>query len=177
MRALAQRSADSAKEIKTLIHTSSLEVEEGVKLVAETGTSLGQIASKVAAINDVVGSIAANAQSQSLALREVNQAVIQMDKVTQQNAAMAEEATAASRSLATESSSLMSLLKQFQFSAAAPVQTGVPKDKLRWELKKAVPHVFRQNRPVPAGTSAKGEIKPLRAVVSGTTNSDDWQEF
>ena len=177
VRALAQRSADSAKEIKTLIHTSSLEVEEGVKLVAETGTSLGQIASKVAAINDVVGSIAANAQSQSLALREVNQAVIQMDKVTQQNAAMAEEATAASRSLATESSSLMSLLKQFQFSAAAPVQTGVPKDKLRWELKKAVPHVFRQNRPVPAGTSAKGEIKPLRAVVSGTTNSDDWQEF
>eukprot|EP01037_Dinobryon_pediforme_P007289 gene7289-7360_t len=78
---------------------------------------------------------------------------------------------------AMKSSSLMALIKQFHFSAAAPKQAGIPKDLLRWELKKAVPHVFRQNRPVPSGTSANGEIKPLRAVVSGKTNSDDWQEF
>eukprot|EP01037_Dinobryon_pediforme_P016508 gene16508-16686_t len=116
---------------------------------------------------------AANVEQTAAALSDITSTV----ERTAQGAKQAQDIVFGAQSDAKHSdsvsSSLMSLLKQFQFSAAAPVQTGVPKDKLRWELKKAVPHVFRQNRPVPAGTSAKGEIKPLRAVVSGVLNMEE----
>ena len=99
VRALAQRSAAAAKEIKVLISTSSDQVEQGVQLVAETGKSLELIVAKVAEINGVVGDIAAGATEQATGLQEVNAVVNQMDKATQQNAAMVEQSTAASKSL------------------------------------------------------------------------------
>jgi methyl-accepting chemotaxis protein len=113
VRALAQRSADAAKEIKGLISTSTSEVNEGVRLVAETGESLARIVEKVAEINTVVADIASGAQEQAMGLQQVNQVINQMDQVTQQNAAMAEEATAASQSLAKESEQLKWLIEQF----------------------------------------------------------------
>ncbi len=91
VRALAQRSAEAAKEIKSLISASSAQVDQGVKLVAETGSSLEQIKVQVAEINGIVGEIAAGAQEQATGLEQVNTAVSQMDQVTQQNAAMVEE--------------------------------------------------------------------------------------
>ena len=114
VRALAQRSADAAKEIKGLISTSTGQVAQGVQLVAETGKALERIVAKVAEINAVVGDIASGAQEQATGLQQVNTAVNQMDKVTQQNAAMAEQATAASRSLSQESSELSNLVSLFQ---------------------------------------------------------------
>ncbi len=114
VRALAQRSADAAKEIKGLIAASSSEVGNGVRLVAETGDSLARIVVKVSEINSVVGEIAASAQEQATGLQQVNIAVNQMDQTTQQNAAMAEEATAASRSLSQETGQLSGLVGQFQ---------------------------------------------------------------
>jgi methyl-accepting chemotaxis protein len=110
VRALAQRSADAAKEIKALIAASSSEVGNGVKLVAETGESLARIVAKVSEINSVVGEIAASAQEQATGLQQINIAVNQMDQTTQQNAAMAEEATAASRSLSQETGQLSGLV-------------------------------------------------------------------
>jgi methyl-accepting chemotaxis protein len=118
VRALAQRSADAAKEIKGLIAASSGEVGNGVKLVAETGESLARIVAKVSEINSVVGEIAASAQEQATGLQQVNIAVNQMDQTTQQNAAMAEEATAASRSLSQETGQLSGLVGQFQICQA-----------------------------------------------------------
>jgi len=119
VRALAQRSAEAAKEIKGLISTSSSQVEHGVSLVARTGEALGRIATQVADINVVVSEIAGSAEEQATGLAEVNTAVNQMDQMTQQNAAMVEESTAASHSLAGDANDLKALVGQFQTGANA----------------------------------------------------------
>ena len=116
VRALAQRSAQAAKEIKGLISTSSAQVDQGVELVAETGRSLERIMSQVNEINTVVTEIAAGAKEQSSGLDEVNIAITQMDQVTQQNASMVEESTAASHSMSQETDQLASLIGQFRIS-------------------------------------------------------------
>ncbi|MBG0808625.1 methyl-accepting chemotaxis protein [Methylosinus sp. H3A] len=99
VRALAQRSAEAAREIKSLISTSSSQVEDGVALVAQTGKSLDRIVDQVVEANKVVVEIANGAREQATGLAEVNTAVAQMDQFTQQNAAMVEETTAASHGL------------------------------------------------------------------------------
>ncbi|MCR6501272.1 methyl-accepting chemotaxis protein [Shinella sp. CPCC 101442] len=116
VRELAQRSANAAKEIKTLINASSTEVSAGVSLVEETGTSLSDIERRVNEINDRIVSIATAAQEQAVGLREINTAVNQMDQMTQQNAAMVEETSAASQTLAQESGQLASRIAHFQFA-------------------------------------------------------------
>jgi methyl-accepting chemotaxis protein len=118
VRALAQRSATAAKEIKTLISTSGQQVKAGVDLVGETGKALGRIVIQVNEINGIVADIAASAQEQATALHQVNSAVNQMDQVTQQNAAMVEEATAASQSLSQETDELARLVGKFQVGEA-----------------------------------------------------------
>jgi methyl-accepting chemotaxis protein len=122
VRALAQRSADAAKEIKVLISASGRDVESGVKLVAETGRALDRIAEQVAKVNDLVVDIAASAQEQATGLNQVNTAVNQMDQVTQQNAAMVEQSTAASHSLAGEAEDLARLVGRFQTGGADSLQ-------------------------------------------------------
>jgi methyl-accepting chemotaxis protein len=118
VRALAQRSADAAKEIKTLISASGQQVGSGVRLVGETGKALARIVAQVERLNSLVGDIASSAKEQATALGEVNSAVNQMDQVTQQNAAMVEESTAASHSLASEAEALTKLVAQFRIGAA-----------------------------------------------------------
>jgi methyl-accepting chemotaxis protein len=113
VRALAQRSADAAKEIKALIATSHAKVQQGVDLVGETGTSLERIVKRVLEINAVVHEIAGNAADQSAGLAQVNSAVDQMEQSTQQNAAMVEEATAATKQLARQSDELKSIIRSF----------------------------------------------------------------
>ena len=114
VRALAQRSATAAKEIKALISSSSDQVQRGVKLVGETGEALRLIVGRVAEIDQLVGEIAQSAQEQSLGLSQVNTAVNQMDQVTQQNAAMVEEATAAAASLSQEADRLIRSVSTFK---------------------------------------------------------------
>jgi len=113
VRALAQRSADAAKEIKTLIASSSSQVDRGVALVAETGAALKTIAVKVSEIDQLISEIAESSQQQATGLNEVNVAVNQMDQVTQQNAAMVEQATAAAASLRGEAGELERLVARF----------------------------------------------------------------
>jgi methyl-accepting chemotaxis protein len=125
VRALAQRSAEAAKEIKVLIATSTTQVSAGVDLVAQTGKALERIVNQVAQINGVVGEIAASAQEQSSGLQQVNVAINQMDQVTQQNAAMVEESTAASHALAREAQDLARLIGRFKVGGdGAQVQAG-----------------------------------------------------
>jgi methyl-accepting chemotaxis protein len=119
VRALAQRSAGAAKEIKGLISTSATQVGEGVELVAQTGSALARIEQKVAEIDQVVAEIAVSAQEQAAGLQQVSDAMSQMDQTTQQNAAMSEQATAASRSLAEESDRLAKVVGQFQVNGEA----------------------------------------------------------
>ncbi len=125
VRALAQRSADAAREIKTLITTSVEQVGDGVRLVGETGEVLGTIVTEVASITGVVSEIAAAAQEQASSLREVSKSVSEMDKFTQQNAAMVEQSTAASHALAQDVATLVDFTSQFQTEptrAPAPPQ-------------------------------------------------------
>jgi methyl-accepting chemotaxis protein len=184
VRALAQRSAEAAKEIKGLISTSTTQVDHGVRLVAETGKSLERIMSQVAEINEVVGEIAAGAKEQATALQEVNTAINQMDQATQQNAAMVEQSTAASHSLSQETTQLSGLIGQFQVGRAKG------DEPMRRELQKAAPHAFRQPAPGKAPASAprpearNAPARPMRvaakAVVNGAPvggDAEGWEEF
>jgi methyl-accepting chemotaxis protein len=113
VRALAQRSADAAHDIKALITASNDSVAEGVTLVDQTGSTLLKIGERVAAINTQITDIAQSAHNQALRLRQVNVAVGEMDKMTQQNAAMVEQSNAAARSLAEEANDLAALVQAF----------------------------------------------------------------
>jgi methyl-accepting chemotaxis protein len=114
VRALAQRSADAAKEIKALIAESSDHVRSGVALVGETGAALDDIVARVGRIGGLMGQIAQSSREQAAGLAEVDLAVAQMDQVIQQNAAMAEQASAASRGLAGDAVRLQDQVGRFQ---------------------------------------------------------------
>ncbi|WP_309646431.1 methyl-accepting chemotaxis protein [Phenylobacterium sp.] len=117
VRALAQRSAEAAKEIKGLISSSSQHVERGVTLVGETGKSLEVIMSKVTEIDGLISEIALSAQEQATGLGQVNTAVNQMDQVTQQNAAMVEQTNAAASTMRIDSEELARLVGRFRVGA------------------------------------------------------------
>ncbi len=114
MRALAQRSADAAKDIKTLILTSDGQVKSGVELVGEAGNALTRIVKQVTEINGVVSEIASSAHEQATGLAQVNTAINQMDQVTQQNAAMVEQSTAAAHNVKHETEELSRLIARFR---------------------------------------------------------------
>lgn len=119
VRALAERSANAAKEIKVLISVSSGHVGTGVSLVGETGRELEQIVVAVQQISENIAAIVTASREQSTGLSEINTAVTAMDHGTQQNAAMVEQQTAASHTLATEADGLMALLRQFNLGNAS----------------------------------------------------------
>lgn len=142
VRALAQRSSDAAKQIKTLIGGSSDQVERGVGLVGRAGEALNSIVARVGDIAQHVSGIANGAREQSAGLGEINVGVTQLDQVTQQNAAMVEEATAASMTLKTEAASLSEIVAQFklretqtakspalELRRSGPIETGLPKSE------------------------------------------------
>ncbi len=164
VRALAGRSSDAAKQIKTLISASSGQVADGVKHVAATGQALMHIVQQVQQINVVVQEMAMAAQQEATGIEEVNSAVGQMDQVTQQNAAMVEESTAASRNLASETQHLQELVGFFEVGGAAPVVRPVP-----------------QPRVVPKSAPSRSAASPRRAAtaiaVRPVAEEDSWTEF
>jgi methyl-accepting chemotaxis protein len=181
VRALAQRSAEAAKEIKGLISASATQVGQGVLLVTQTGEALGRIVARVMEINTIVTDIAASAQEQATGLQQINIAVNQMDQVTQQNAAMVEQTTAASHALADETEALGRLVEHYRFRA--PVE-----DRLRKAWQKTAPHALRdasrQTAPAPASRVApQAHRRPAAKVAAGGSGSrariddNDWQDF
>jgi methyl-accepting chemotaxis protein len=175
VRALAQRSAEAAKDIKRLISASTAQVDSGVKLVAETGDSLKRITSQVAEINGVIGEIAAGANEQATGLQQVNTAINQMDQVTQQNAAMVEQSTAASHSLTQETDRLANMIGEFAVGEKS-------EEPLRRELQRTAPHAFKapaaarpESRKPAEPSAARAKLKAvgdsLRAAAGG------WKEF
>ncbi|MGO4440121.1 methyl-accepting chemotaxis protein [Rhizobium sp. RAF56] len=119
VRELAQRSAEAAREIKGLINKSTQEVTAGAEFVQETGTVLTKISEQIVAISHHVETIARASQDQASALQGVNASVNQMDQMTQKNAAMVEETTAASRELAGETDTLLALVQQFKIDSGS----------------------------------------------------------
>ncbi|MDE1915772.1 MAG: methyl-accepting chemotaxis protein [Sphingomonadales bacterium] len=163
VRALAQRSADAAKDIKALITTSTQQVSSGVGLVRETGDLLGKIVGRVGDMTHLIGSIATNAEMQAGNLQQVNTAVADMDRVTQQNAAMVEQSTAAARSLAGEAQELATIVARFKTGAYdnAPMRFGT-----------GAPGPARRAAPPPVvGNLA---LKPVAPAIE---SNDDWSEF
>jgi len=114
VRSLAQRSATAAKEIKALIGESAAHVNEGSKLVGETGSTIDEVVASAQRVASLMNEIATASEEQQTGIEQVNQAVGQMDDVTQQNAALVEQATAAAQSLATQSSSMRELVTVFK---------------------------------------------------------------
>ncbi|KQS75231.1 chemotaxis protein [Rhizobium sp. Leaf384] len=169
VRELAQRSAKAAKEIKELIRNSSVEVQNGVQLVSETGKALQTIEGYIVTINAHMDSIATSAREQSIGLSEVNIAVNQMDQVTQQNAAMVEETSAAGMTLASESSTLRHLIGQFALGAA-----GSPAQALRQTAASMRAASAPQRAPAPT------QSRPRRAAGASAgkaATNDGWKEF
>ncbi len=123
VRELAQRSAQAAKEIKQLIRTSSDDVQNGVRLVSESGEALKTIQRNIVAVNEHMHAIASSAREQSTGLAEINSAINQLDQTTQQNAAMVEQSTAASVTLTQETDRLRNLVCKFQLSGRTNQQT------------------------------------------------------
>ncbi|PYB76880.1 methyl-accepting chemotaxis protein [Rhizobium wuzhouense] len=166
VRELAQRSAQAAKEIKGLISKSAEEVESGVKLVTATGEALKVIGEHVISINGQLDAIATSAREQSVGLSEVNTAVNQMDQTTQQNAAMVEQATAASASLATEADRLRQLISQFQLGNAGH-------DGPRAPVTASTDHQ-------PVASPARRMMKKVAGALGmggGSKQGDSWEEF
>lgn len=172
VRALAQRSTVAAKEIKLLISSSGEQVGAGVTLVGETGKALELIATQVGEINGVVGAIALAAEEQAAGLLQINASVAQMDRGTQQNAAMAEESTAASHSLAHETNELARLIGRFQLGtpqARAPIQEPRQAITDAAPAKPARGHTVL--RTMSAGSAA------LAASLENAITEDSWEEF
>ena len=164
VRALAQRSAEAAKEIKALISTSGLQVAQGVTCVGQTGDALASIAAQVAQIDVIVCEIAASAQEQATGLAQVNTAINQMDQVTQQNAAMVEESTAASQALAGETEELARLIDRFDLGGPAASRVRSP--------VRTAPQGVRQ---APA-LKTVGRGGPVRRPAP-VADTESWTEF
>jgi len=171
VRELAQRSATAAKEIKALINASAAQVKDGVELVGQAGQTLEKISQQVMQINGLIRQISASASEQASGLKEVNAAVNQMDQVTQQNAAMVEETTAASMALRNESDTLRSLVAKFQVSGASAPGSA---------LRATAASMRASSAPVAASASAQtSHPAPRKVAAAGgaSASADNWEEF
>ncbi|MFL6634633.1 MAG: methyl-accepting chemotaxis protein [Massilia sp.] len=157
VRNLAQRSAAAAKEIKTLIDDSTSKVDTGSALVREAGNTMGAIVDSVRRVADILGEITAASQEQSAGIEQINQAITQMDDVTQQNAALVEEAAAASQSMQDQAARLADAVAVFRLGggAAAPAPAPVR---------------------VAASTARLGKPAP-KASAQAAPVASDWEEF
>ncbi len=171
VRSLAQRSATAAREIEALISESGQSVESGTRLVAEAGQTMGEIVQAVRRVTDIMNEIGAASQEQTSGIEQVNQAVAQMDQVTQQNAALVEEAAAAAGSLEEQARKLKSVVSVFNVGVGAGTVS---------------PLAVRAPRAVPAGPRAAAAgrspavARPARAVPAVTApggSDDDWSAF
>jgi methyl-accepting chemotaxis protein len=162
VRGLAQRSAEAAKEIKGLIQTSSSQVDDGVKLIDETGKVADRIVRQVVEIDSLVAEMAASTKEQSTGLSEINTAISLMDQATQQNAAMVEQTTAAVHSLRTEAAELVRSIAGFSISATGPAGSA-----------KAGKAPSRSAPPRNVSVSAVRGATALKVAAE----ADGWEEF
>jgi methyl-accepting chemotaxis protein len=192
VRNLAQRSANAAKEIKGLISDSVSKVESGSRLVDTAGKTMDEIVQSVKRVTDIMAEISAASQEQRGGIEQVNNAVTQMDKVTQQNAALVEEAAAAAKSMEDQTAAMSEMVGQFLVSSeferghavAAPKTTrptGNPVvDRSLRSAKEPISGV-RPSRPQPAGSAparsqrTEEQAAPKRRAVGA--DDADWKQF
>ena len=171
VRALAQRSSDAAREINELISASEEQVQSGVELVDRTGTALAAIVESISEISGLVSNIALSTKEQASGLNEINSAVNELDQVTQQNAAMFEETTAASHALTSEADSLAQAVARFDLGAA-----GMKLDA-RPAKQKPVPTATRMSDAPTNVVPASGAATQGSAALKVEPDTDGWEEF
>ena len=186
VRNLAQRSAEAAKEIKALIGASVDKVESGSKLVADAGKTMQEIVGSVQRVTDIIGEITAAASEQSDGIGQVNTAVVQLDQMTQQNAALVEESAAAAESLKAQASALAQAVGTFKLDAMHKPQAAVAAPSaVAPAAPRAVAAPRSEPRPAPVAAGPKPVAKPVEprpvaaapAPVTATANDDDWETF
>ncbi|MDB5972792.1 MAG: methyl-accepting chemotaxis protein, partial [Hydrocarboniphaga sp.] len=161
VRSLAQRSAAAAKEIKTLIGDSVDKVDAGSKLVEQAGRTMDEIVTSVKRVTVIMSEITAASQEQSQGIEQVNTTITQMDEVTQQNAALVEEATAAAHSLEEQTSGLMSAVAQFKLDELAPAE---PAPMRAQAIVRSLPAKPAPSRTPPRSVvAASAPVLPVRA--------------
>jgi methyl-accepting chemotaxis protein len=182
VRTLAQRSAQAAREIKGLIGESVDKVETGSRLVADAGQTMGEIVQQVKRVSDLIGEITSSTLEQSNGIGQVNQAVTQLDQMTQQNAALVEQSAAAAQSLRDQADTLAQAVSVFKLSqgqaqrviasaqgaAKATVHPSAARPVAATKVR-AAPSVARGRKPTPVAAAPK----PTVAAPAG----GDWQEF
>ena len=165
VRTLAQRSAAAAKEIKTLISDSVDKVDTGNTLVAQAGQTMNDIVVAIKRVTDIMAEIAAASAEQSTGIEEVNGAVSQMDEMTQQNAALVEEAAAAAEALQDQASVLSQAVAVFKFEGVAGAAVPSP----------AAPRLSAPRAPAPSAPRASAAAKSLPRPSK--PKDDEWEEF
>jgi methyl-accepting chemotaxis protein len=173
VRSLAQRSAGAAKEIKGLIGDSVEKVGNGSKLVEQAGKTMDEIVTSVKRVTDIMSEITAASQEQSQGIEQVNQTITQMDEVTQQNAALVEEATAAARSLEEQAGGLTASVSRFRLEeSGGGVAVAAPAVPSRGAVPKAA-------KPAGRAVSAprRAAAAPARGNGAGERHDEQWTEF
>jgi methyl-accepting chemotaxis protein len=173
VRNLAQRSAGAAKEIKSLIGDSVEKVERGSKLVGQAGVTMDEVVASVRRVTDIMSEIASASQEQSAGIEQVNQSIIEMDAMTQQNAALVEEAAAAAQSLQDQAGELSRVVSIFKLDAEAEYALTSAKPVVTQTAVAVVPKA-QVKRPAAGRPSAPPAPKK---VVAATAGSDEWEEF
>jgi len=174
VRNLAQRSASAAREIKVLIDDSVGKVASGGKLVAEAGTTMDEVVASIRRVHDIMGEIASASHEQSEGIGQVNHAITQMDTVTQQNAALVEEAAAAAASLQEQAQQLVGVVSAFRTgdgqASAASGQTRVAQAPALVPKKPVLKVIPGKQATVPA-------VARKASARAGDKSGDEWEEF
>jgi methyl-accepting chemotaxis protein-1 (serine sensor receptor) len=183
VRSLAGRSAEAAKEIKSLINASVERVEHGTALVDQAGATMTEVVTSIQRVTDIMGEISAASNEQSLGVAQVGQAVKQMDDATQQNAALVEEMAAAASSLKTQAQDLVQTVAVFKLSHQhAPLRAPLATRRVSAPLPKRVAapamHQVRQLKPASASPAASRLPPPQKPASRSTAGADgDWESF
>jgi len=175
VRSLAQRSATAAKEIKALIGDSVAQVENGTRLVGQAGTTMVEVVDSVKRVSAIISEIAVASGEQNVGIEQINDAIASMDTVTQQNAALVEEAAAAAEAMQNQAASLAASVSIFKISARHELSAPAPRKSGRR------PVVQRTAAPRVAGSTEPAKPAPKLAAVprakATTGDSGDWEEF
>jgi methyl-accepting chemotaxis protein-1 (serine sensor receptor) len=189
VRSLAGRSADAAKEIKSLINASVERVEHGTALVDKAGATMTEVVSSIKRVTDIMGEISAASNEQALGVAQVGEAVTQMDQTTQQNAALVEQMAAAASSLKSQAQELVHTVAVFQLGnttpthnisaaprpAPAPIRKALqPARKLA--LSSPTPTTTYKRPSLPAAPKKLAPPKPVAKAAPAQSN-DDWETF
>jgi len=176
VRSLAQRSAAAAKEIKQLIDDSVSKVEEGSRQVAEAGSTMDEIVGSVRRVTDIMGEITAASQEQTSGIEQVNQAISQMDQVTQQNAALVEEAAAAAASLQEQTGALVHSVRVFKIRSDDAAAQVIAQARDTSRRPGVAPRAASAPRAA-AATSSSPATTPSAPAGPVATAAGDWAEF